>query len=88
MSQDRVSPQSDYFKDVQYRGPFDHVVSAYAEPKVEFIWCHSDSKKGPMLDVGCGNRRLSGESRKDIFEIYAASPNWSKTARMPTRIAW
>jgi hypothetical protein len=32
-------------------------------------------------------RRLSGGSRKDIFDVYAASPNSSNTARMLTRIA-
>ena len=37
MTKDPASLQSEYFDQVQYRGAFDPVVSAYAEPKVEFI---------------------------------------------------
>jgi SAM-dependent methyltransferase len=49
-----VSLQSDYFEKVQYRGPFHQVVSAYAEPKIEFMRRHL-RLEGRILDVGCGN---------------------------------
>jgi ubiquinone/menaquinone biosynthesis C-methylase UbiE len=49
-----VALQSEYFSSVAYRDPMHPVVSAYADPKVEFIQRHVELK-GRILDVGCGN---------------------------------
>jgi SAM-dependent methyltransferase len=49
-----VDLQTDYFGKVQYRDPFDEVVTAYAEPKLDFIRKHVPLE-GSILDVGCGN---------------------------------
>jgi ubiquinone/menaquinone biosynthesis C-methylase UbiE len=46
--------QSEYFDAVAYRDPMHPVVSAYADPKIEFIRQHV-SLTGQILDVGCGN---------------------------------
>jgi len=54
LSKDAASLQSRYFNQVRYRGAFDPVVSAYAEPKLEFIRRHAPTE-GQILDVGCGN---------------------------------
>jgi SAM-dependent methyltransferase len=53
-SKDPTFLQSEYFGRIEYRGAFDPVVSAYAEPKVEFIKRHAPIE-GKILDVGCGN---------------------------------
>jgi SAM-dependent methyltransferase len=53
-SNDSPSLQSEYFNKVQYRGAFDPVVSAYADPKIEFIKRYAPIE-GQILDVGCGN---------------------------------
>jgi SAM-dependent methyltransferase len=54
LSKEPAALQSEYFDQVQYRGAFDPVVSAYAEPKVEFIRRYAPIE-GNILDVGCGN---------------------------------
>ncbi len=54
LSKNPASLQSEYFDQVQYRGAFDPVVSAYAEPKIEFIKRYAPIE-GNILDVGCGN---------------------------------
>ena len=54
LSKDAASLQSRYFNRVRYRGAFDPAVSAYAEPKIEFIKRHA-TVAGQILDVGCGN---------------------------------
>jgi 2-polyprenyl-3-methyl-5-hydroxy-6-metoxy-1,4-benzoquinol methylase len=54
MPNDEVRLQSDYFSKVHYRGPFDPGMSAYADPKTEFIRRYV-SLEGRILDVGCGN---------------------------------
>src|SRR5262245_52157821 len=46
--------QLEYFSGVKYRDPNDPVVSAYADPKVDFIRQHV-SLEGLVLDLGCGN---------------------------------
>jgi SAM-dependent methyltransferase len=46
--------QSDYFAKVHYRSPDHPVVSAYADPKLDFIRQHVPLS-GRILDVGCGN---------------------------------
>ena len=46
--------QKEYFDQVAYRDPWHPVVSAYADPKVEFIKRYVPLK-GPVLDLGCGN---------------------------------
>jgi ubiquinone/menaquinone biosynthesis C-methylase UbiE len=46
--------QSEYFDQVAYRDPMHPVVSAYADPKVQFIKQYVPLS-GPILDVGCGN---------------------------------
>src|SRR5580658_2239782 len=46
--------QSEYFDQVAYRDPMHPVVSAYADPKVEFIQQYVPLR-GKVLDVGCGN---------------------------------
>ena len=58
MSNSSPSPvdiqQANYFNSVKYRDPLHPVVSAYADPKLEFIQRHIDLR-GKILDVGCGN---------------------------------
>ena len=58
------SLQREYFNGVKYRSPDDPVVSAYADPKMDFIRAHAPLK-GSVLDLGCGNgiftQRLSKE---------------------------
>jgi SAM-dependent methyltransferase len=49
---DRV--QAEYFESVTYRDPMHPVVSAYADPKIDFIKQHIPLE-GKILDVGCGN---------------------------------
>jgi SAM-dependent methyltransferase len=46
--------QVDYFDHVAYRDPMHPVVSAYADPKVEFVKQYVPLT-GRVLDVGCGN---------------------------------
>lgn len=46
--------QADYFNSVAYRDPMHPVVSAYADPKIEYIEKHLPLQ-GTILDVGCGN---------------------------------
>jgi SAM-dependent methyltransferase len=46
--------QADYFNSVKYRGPLHPAVSAYADPKIEYIQKHIPLE-GKILDVGCGN---------------------------------
>lgn len=46
--------QDEYFDQVAYRDPMHPVVSAYADPKVQFIGQHVPLR-GQILDVGCGN---------------------------------
>lgn len=46
--------QAEYFDKVQYRDARDPVISAYAEPKLDFIRSHL-ALDGTVLDVGCGN---------------------------------
>jgi ubiquinone/menaquinone biosynthesis C-methylase UbiE len=46
--------QAGYFNEVAYRDPMHPVVSAYADPKIEYIERHVPLK-GRILDVGCGN---------------------------------
>src|SRR5262245_35116994 len=46
--------QSEYFNSVKYRDPNDATVSAYADPKIDFI-CRHLELSGKILDVGCGN---------------------------------
>ena len=48
------SLQAKYFEAVAYRDPMHPVVSAYADPKVEYIRRHLPLN-GRILDVGCGN---------------------------------
>src|SRR5689334_17086287 len=54
MSAPGAKLQSEYFDRVQYRDPFHPVVTAYAEPKLNFIRSHIPLS-GRILDVGCGN---------------------------------
>jgi len=60
----RDKVQLDYFSGVQYRSPDHPVVSAYADPKMEFIRSHA-RLTGSILDLGCGNgiftQRLTAE---------------------------
>src|ERR1041385_6151808 len=51
---DVAALQADYFNGVAYRDPMHPVVSAYADPKIEFIKRHVPLK-GRILDAGCGN---------------------------------
>src|SRR5262245_50220181 len=54
-STDTVSRlQREYFKGVKFRSPKHPVVSAYANPKIEFIRRHAPMT-GSILDLGCGN---------------------------------
>jgi len=46
--------QREYFNGVTYRSPNHPVVSAYADPKVDFIRTHA-RLTGSILDLGCGN---------------------------------
>src|SRR5258708_4772811 len=46
--------QAEYFNSVAYRDPMHPAVSAYADPKVEYIRKHVPLQ-GKILDVGCGN---------------------------------
>ena len=46
--------QFNYFSDVEYRSPNHPVVTAYADPKVEFIRRHAPITSS-VLDLGCGN---------------------------------
>ena len=46
--------QAEYFNSVTYRDPLHPVVSAYADPKIEYIQQHLPLE-GKILDVGCGN---------------------------------
>jgi SAM-dependent methyltransferase len=46
--------QSEYFEGVEYRDPYHPAVTAYAEPKIEFIEKHVPLQ-GNILDLGCGN---------------------------------
>jgi ubiquinone/menaquinone biosynthesis C-methylase UbiE len=46
--------QAEYFDQVQYRDARDPVISAYAQPKLDFIRSHLELD-GKILDVGCGN---------------------------------
>ena len=46
--------QTEYFDQVAYRDPMHPVVSAYADPKLEFITQYVPMT-GRVLDVGCGN---------------------------------
>jgi len=46
--------QRSYFSRIVYRDPRDPVVSAYADPKLKFLWDHVKTDGG-ILDVGCGN---------------------------------
>ena len=48
------SVQADYFNSVAYRDPMHPAVSAYADPKIEYIQTHIPLR-GKILDVGCGN---------------------------------
>jgi ubiquinone/menaquinone biosynthesis C-methylase UbiE len=50
----RTIEQEEYFNQVAYRGPMHPVVSAYADPKVQFVGQYVPLQ-GKMLDVGCGN---------------------------------
>jgi SAM-dependent methyltransferase len=56
--------QREYFSGVKYRSPDHPVVSAYADPKIDFIRAHAPLT-GSILDLGCGNgiftQRLSVE---------------------------
>jgi len=56
--------QEEYFNQVAYRDPMHPVVSAYADPKVQFIKQYVPLQ-GRVLDVGCGNGiftlRFAGE---------------------------
>jgi SAM-dependent methyltransferase len=49
---DRV--QAEYFESVTYRDPMHPVVSAYADPKIDYIRQYVPLE-GKILDVGCGN---------------------------------
>jgi SAM-dependent methyltransferase len=51
---DTVALQAEYFRAVSYRDPVHPVVSAYADPKIQFIQQHIPLR-GRILDVGCGN---------------------------------
>jgi SAM-dependent methyltransferase len=46
--------QASYFNSVAYRDPMHPVVSAYADPKIQYIQKHIPLE-GKILDVGCGN---------------------------------
>ena len=46
--------QQEYFSGVKYRSPDHPVVSAYANPKIDFIRAHVPLQ-GSILDLGCGN---------------------------------
>ena len=55
MGVDRKSRlQQEYFSGVKYRSPDHPVVSAYADPKMDFIRAHA-LLTGSILDLGCGN---------------------------------
>jgi ubiquinone/menaquinone biosynthesis C-methylase UbiE len=54
MPEEAIAVQKEYFDQVAYRDPWHPVVSAYADPKVEFIKQYVPLK-GPVLDLGCGN---------------------------------
>jgi SAM-dependent methyltransferase len=54
MPEEAIAVQKEYFDQVAYRDPWHPVVSAYADPKVQFIKQYVPLK-GPVLDLGCGN---------------------------------
>ncbi len=43
------------WRGIRYRGAYDSVVAAYADPKLEFIQKHARFGGKRVLDVGCGN---------------------------------
>jgi SAM-dependent methyltransferase len=54
MPEQSIAVQREYFDRVAYRDPWHPVVSAYADPKVQFIKQYVPLR-GPVLDLGCGN---------------------------------
>src|SRR5580704_7644309 len=54
MPEEAIAVQKEYFDQVAYRDPWHPVVSAYADPKVQFVKQYVPLK-GPVLDLGCGN---------------------------------
>jgi SAM-dependent methyltransferase len=73
--------QQEYFSAVNYRSPDHPVVSAYADPKIDFIRTHAPLT-GSILDLGCGNgiftQRLSRDGAKVTgldFSTYLLNQN-------------
>jgi ubiquinone/menaquinone biosynthesis C-methylase UbiE len=54
MQAEDIALQAEYFNAVVYRNPEHPVVSAYADPKIEYIRKYIPLA-GRILDVGCGN---------------------------------
>jgi SAM-dependent methyltransferase len=47
--------QRRYWAEASFRSPLDPVVSAYADPKIEFLNRHVSFSDRRVLEVGCGN---------------------------------
>ena len=64
--------QVEYFDQVAYRDPMHPVVSAYADPKVQFINQYVPLR-GRVLDVGCGNGiftlRFANAGASEVFAV-------------------
>jgi SAM-dependent methyltransferase len=60
--------QRDYFDGVKYRHPEHPVVSAYADPKIDFIKSHVPLT-GSILDLGCGNGIFTQRLSKEGAEV-------------------
>jgi SAM-dependent methyltransferase len=56
--------QREYFSGVKYRSPDHPVVSAYADPKMDFIRAHAPLT-GSILDLGCGNGIFTGRLSRE-----------------------
>lgn len=84
MRKNRASVQQEYFATVSYRDPLDSVVSAYAQPKLDFIGSHIPIN-GSALDVGCGHGAFTIRLKKSATTVVGVDTSLHLLSHNPHR---